>query len=53
MLCAHAAFPSAGDAVAALALLHQSQVKVTIKIGAQILSSLPTFLPYRPKKKKK
>lgn len=43
MLCAHAAFPSTGDAIAALELLHQSQVKVTIKTGAQILCSLPAF----------
>lgn len=30
-------FLSTGDAIAALELLHQSQVKVTIKTGAQIL----------------
>lgn len=43
MLCAHTAFPSTGDATAALELLHQSQVKVTIKTGAQILCSLSSF----------
>lgn len=46
MLCAHAAFASTGDVIAALAPLHRSQVKVTIKIGAQIFCSL---LPHRPK----
>lgn len=43
MLCAHAAFPSTSDAIAAFELLHQSQVKVTIKTGAQILCSLSAF----------
>lgn len=43
MLCAHATFPPTGDAVAALERLHQSQVKVTIKTGAQILCSLSTL----------
>lgn len=43
VLCAHAAFFSIGDAIAALELLHQSQVKVTIKTGAQILCILSTI----------
>lgn len=43
-LGAHFAFPSTGDAVAALELLHQSQVTVTIKTGVQILCSLSALL---------
>lgn len=36
-------FLSTGDAIAALELLHQSQVKVTIKTGAQILLVFLSF----------
>lgn len=43
MLCAHVAVPSTGDAVAALELLQQSRVTLTIKTEAQIRCSLSAF----------